>query len=172
MSPSRSLVPPWLARLFRPWRLDPPAPPIEPPSAGPVTEPARLLEVAIDEHRRRRFDVAEPLFRAVIDDPAASDHDRHVARNIYGNLLERTRRVDQAVDLYEANLAERFNGSYPYERLAAIYGKRGRQGDVLRVLRQGVQVVQAELEAGDPARRPQLERLRDLLSEAEQRTRR
>src|SRR6476620_928218 len=99
------------------------------------------LESAIAEHRARRWAAAEPLLRWVIENPAAAAGDRHVARHILGNLLERNRRAKEAVEVYEANLAERFSGSYPYERLAAIYRKQRRPNDELRVLRQAVAVV-------------------------------
>src|SRR5215211_3232524 len=79
------------------------------------------LESAIAEHRARRWAVAEPLLTWVIQHPSTSQADRHVARNLLGNLLEKTRRADDAIAQYEANVSEEFLGSYPYERLAEIY---------------------------------------------------
>lgn len=46
-------------------------------------------------------------------------------RNQQGGELERAGSVDEAVALYEANIADEFPGDYPYERLRIIYSKRG-----------------------------------------------
>jgi hypothetical protein len=124
------------------------------------------LESAIAEHRARRWAVAEPLLRRVIEIPSTGADDRHAARNILGNLLERTRRPQEAAEVYEANLAEGFSGSYPYERLAATYRRQRRAADELRVLRQAVAVVERELARGRRAVVPQLERLQALLADA------
>ena len=124
------------------------------------------LESAIAEHRARRWAVAEPLLRRVIENPSTGTDDRHAARNILGNLLERTRRPQEAAEVYEVNLAEGFSGSYPYERLAAIYRRQRRAADELRVLRQAVAVVEGELARGRRAVVPQLERLQALLADA------
>jgi tetratricopeptide (TPR) repeat protein len=126
-------------------------------------DPASTLERAIAEHRVRHWEQAELLFRAVIDDPRAARHDRHVARNILGNLLERTRRLSEAIEVYEANVAEGFAGSYPYERLAAIYQQRGQPAKAAGSLERAVAVVERELIAGRDVA-PQLERLRAALT--------
>jgi hypothetical protein len=124
------------------------------------------LESAIAEHRARRWAVAEPLFDWVIQHPSTSRADRHVARNLLGNLLERTRRTDEAISQYEANVSEGFSGSYPYERLAEIYRRQRRPEDELRVLRRAVAVIEQQLAAGHPEVVPQLERLQTALSVA------
>jgi hypothetical protein len=136
------------------------------PRADDESGVAEVLERAIAAHRARRWETAEPLFRWVIEAPAARATDRQVARNILGNLLERTRRVDAAVEAYEANILEGFIGSYPYERLAAIYRRRQQPDDELRVLRRAVAVVERELASGRPEVVPQLERLQAELAEA------
>jgi tetratricopeptide (TPR) repeat protein len=125
-----------------------------------------VLENAIAAHRARRWATAEPLFRRVIQSHAASTADRQVARNILGNLLERTGRIDAAIEAYEANVLEGFAGSYPYERLAAIYRKRQLANHELRVLRQAVAVVERQLASGHSDVVPQLERSRAALAKA------
>lgn len=148
----------WLKRLFRSTDAD-----------SCPDEAGALLERAIAEHRARRWQAAEPLFRQVVEGSAASPGDRQVARNILGNLLERNHRLDEAIELYEANVEEGFTGSYPYERLAAIYFKQGRTGQEVRVLRRAVAVVEQERASGREEVRPQIERLRARLSEVQRR---
>lgn len=62
-------------------------------------------------------------------------------RNLEGMELERAGRVDEAVALYEQNLAEGFAGDWPYARLVAIYTARGRSDEVVRVLERGLEVL-------------------------------
>lgn len=123
-----------------------------------------LLEEAIAAFNARRFEVAEPLFRRVIASAAATPHDREVARNIYGTLLERTRRVDEAAVIYEASVAERVIGSYPYERLAAIYARRGRYDEQRQVLEHAIAVAEEALASGGADLEAPLARLRGLLA--------
>lgn len=153
-------VPGWLERLHQLLR---------PARFRDEEEPGRIertLVAATAAHRARNWTEAERLFRWVIDQPDARPIDRHAARNILGNVLERTRRVDEAIAVYEANVAEGFTGSYPYERLAAIYRRQGRRDDELRVLGQAVAVVERELARGRSDVRPQLDRLRTALAAA------
>lgn len=56
-----------------------------------------------------------------------------VDRNLNGKQAERERREDDAVRLYEANVADEFMGSHPYERLLIIYSRTGRPEDAARV---------------------------------------
>jgi hypothetical protein len=49
-----------------------------------------------------------------------------VDRNLDGKQAEREGREADAVRLYEANVADEFMGSHPYERLLIIYGRAGR----------------------------------------------
>jgi hypothetical protein len=159
-----------LSRLLWPIGSDPGRPPLPRAHARPSNDDeARVvatLESAIAEHRARRWAVAEPLLRWVIQNPSTSADDRHAARNILGNLLERVGRPEEAAEVYEANLAEDFSGRYPYERLAVIYRRQRRAEDELRVLRQAVAVVERELARGRRSVVPQLERLQALLADA------
>ncbi|MCA6216689.1 hypothetical protein KGA65_09085 [Ideonella sp. B7] len=56
-----------------------------------------------------------------------------VDRNLDGKQAERERREEDAVRLYEANVADEFMGSHPYERLLIIYCRTGRAEDAARV---------------------------------------
>jgi hypothetical protein len=122
------------------------------------------LERAIEAYRARDWSVGEPLFRAVIGAPDTVLSDRQVARNILGAQYLRTGRASEAVELFEANVTERFSGNYPYERLASIYGREQRFADAARVLRRAIEVVAAQPDcSGDLATR--LARLRAALAE-------
>lgn len=55
-------------------------------------------------------------------------------RNLEGIELEKAGKINEAIALYEKNVKEEFFGSYPYERLAIIYKRRGLFDDELRVL--------------------------------------
>ena len=50
-----------------------------------------------------------------------------------GQNLEQVGRIDEAIELYEVALAQRFDSSGPYDRLIALYAHRARHGDVMRV---------------------------------------
>lgn len=56
-----------------------------------------------------------------------------VDRNLRGIALEREGRTDEAIALYEANLADQFIGTHPYERLRIIYTKRHDYQNAIRV---------------------------------------
>ncbi len=47
--------------------------------------------------------------------------ERLTARNLQGLELERAGRIAEAIELYEQNIAEGFEGDWPYGRLVAIY---------------------------------------------------
>lgn len=56
-------------------------------------------------------------------------------RNLQGKDLERLGRIDQAIILYEQNVAEGFIGEHPYNRLWIIYTRQKRYADAIRVCR-------------------------------------
>ena len=57
-----------------------------------------------------------------------------VTRNSKGIDLEKKCKVDKAIELYEKNIEEEFDGTHPYTRLAIIYRKKGLLKDEIRVL--------------------------------------
>ncbi len=71
--------------------------------------------------------------------PVHNDVDTHfgamVDRNLAGIHLERSGAIDRAIVLYEANVAESFIGSHPYERLRILYTKQHDYANALRVCR-------------------------------------
>jgi hypothetical protein len=56
-----------------------------------------------------------------------------VKRFLRAQNLEQVARVDEAVELYETMLAERFDSVGPYDRLIEIYSNRARHREVVRV---------------------------------------
>jgi len=54
-------------------------------------------------------------------------------RNIEGEEAERKGNIDRAIELYEENVEDRFDGSHPYDRLRIIYARLGRYEDAIRV---------------------------------------
>ena len=68
---------------------------------------------------------------------------KQVERNLRGRELEREGRIDNAVDLYQANVQEGFEGNHPYDRLAAIFRQRKDYASEVAVLERAVEVFAA-----------------------------
>ena len=69
------------------------------------------------------------------------DHDTiMVNRNLDGKVAEKNGNIGLAIQLYEANVAEGFDGSHPYNRLAVIYHKMKRYDDEARVLKRAIEI--------------------------------
>ena len=62
------------------------------------------------------------------------------ARNLEGLAAEQAGRVDEAIALYERNVAEGFAGDLPFGRLVAIYERREALDDAERVLRRAIEI--------------------------------
>jgi tetratricopeptide (TPR) repeat protein len=56
-----------------------------------------------------------------------------VDRNLKGIELEKQGKEEQAISLYEANVADHFDGSHPYNRLRILYKSRGDYTNAIRV---------------------------------------
>jgi hypothetical protein len=65
------------------------------------------------------------------------------ARNLEAIEAEHAGRVDEAIALYERNVAEGFPGDLPYGRLVAIYEKRGAVDEAERVLLRAIAVFES-----------------------------
>jgi tetratricopeptide (TPR) repeat protein len=63
------------------------------------------------------------------------------ARNLEGLSAEHAGELEQAIALYERNVAEGFPGDLPYGRLVAIYERRGDLDEAERVLRRAIEVL-------------------------------
>lgn len=69
-------------------------------------------------------------------------------RNLKGKNLERRGAVDDAIKLYEANVADKFSGDFPYQRLRVIYTDQKRYADAIRVCEAFVLMANMLLNAG------------------------
>lgn len=63
-----------------------------------------------------------------------------VDRNNKGIELEKKGDIENAIKLYEQNVADEFFGTYPYDRLAIIYRKRKRFDDEIRILKRKISI--------------------------------
>jgi tetratricopeptide (TPR) repeat protein len=63
------------------------------------------------------------------------------ARNLAAMEAEQAGRLEDAIALYERNVAEGFPADLPYGRLVAIYERRGAFDDAERVLRRAIDVL-------------------------------
>jgi tetratricopeptide (TPR) repeat protein len=69
--------------------------------------------------------------------------ERQTRRNLEGLALEADGRTDEAVALYERNIADGFEGDWPYGRLVAHYERVGRLDEAQRVLERAIEVFTA-----------------------------
>jgi len=63
-----------------------------------------------------------------------------INRNNKGIELEKKGDIENAIKLYEQNVADEFFGTYPYDRLAIIYRKRKRFDDEIRILKRKISI--------------------------------
>jgi len=67
-----------------------------------------------------------------------------VERNLQGKELEKAGEIEKAIEFYEKNIEEKFEGNHPYDRLAIIYRKRKEYQEEIRVLNQAISVFEKE----------------------------
>lgn len=92
--------------------------------------------------------------------------DMQVSRNLKGIQLEKNGKIDEAIKLYEANLAENFEGNHPYDRLAIIYRKRNQVDDEIRVLVKAIWVFENNVYKERADRLPKLQKFKKRLDAA------
>lgn len=63
-----------------------------------------------------------------------------VQRNVMGIDLEAEGLIDNAIECYEPNVRDGFDGNHPYDRLAIIYRRRGEIDKEVAVLRRAIEV--------------------------------
>ena len=63
-----------------------------------------------------------------------------VDRNNKGIELEKKKDIENAIKLYEQNVADEFFGTHPYDRLAMIYRKRKQFEDEIRILKRKISI--------------------------------
>jgi len=77
-----------------------------------------------------------------------------VERNIKGQLLEKQEKLDEAIVIYESNIADYVDTPAPYDRLRIIYTKRKQYDEAIRVCKTYIEMCQksshaAIMELGD-----------------------
>lgn len=92
--------------------------------------------------------VAKRSRRSADEQPAETLEERwlleaQTARNLEALALEQAGDVEQAITLYERNVAEGFPGDLPYGRLVMLYERRGALEEAERVLRRAIEVFEA-----------------------------
>lgn len=100
------------------------------PDDTPVENPNRLSPEEIEKIGTK-------------DDPLLY-YEAGLERNFAAMAAERRGDVDNAIELYEINVAGGFVGSHPYERLATIYELRNAPDEAVRVLTAFVQLAESE----------------------------
>lgn len=68
-----------------------------------------------------------------------------VSRNVRGIQFEKAGETGKAVELYEANIRDRFDGSHPYDRLRVIYSRQDKFEDAVRVCQDYIEHGQDDL---------------------------
>lgn len=63
-----------------------------------------------------------------------------VGRNNKGIKLEKKGDIENAIKLYELNVADEFFGTHPYNRLAIFYRKRKQFDDEIRILKRKISI--------------------------------
>ena len=69
-------------------------------------------------------------------------------RNQKGIELEKNKKIDEAIRLYEQNVADCCGGNHPYDRLVMIYKKRKQHNDAIRICRSFISVAGSLIDAG------------------------
>jgi tetratricopeptide (TPR) repeat protein len=87
-------------------------------------------------------------------------------RNLKGIEFEKLGKVAEAIELYEKNIENNFEGNHPYDRLAIIYRKNKDIINEIRVLEKAIYVFEniVYLQRGD--RLPKLGRFKIRLEQA------
>jgi len=89
--------------------------------------------------------------------------DIQVQRNLEGIELEKQGKIDDAIELYEKNINENFEGNHPYDRLAIIYSKRKQTDNEIRVLKKAILVFTNVVSDEREDKLPKLEKFKKRL---------
>src|ERR1041384_194059 len=79
-----------------------------------------------------------------LDDEERAALETQTRRNLDGMELEQSGQFEQAIALYERNVAEGFSGDWPYSRLVSVYERQGAYEEAERVLRRAIEVTRAD----------------------------
>ncbi len=85
-----------------------------------------------------------------------------VERNLKAIEFEKNGKIKQAIELYELNVEESFDGTHPYERLSEIYLEAGQREDLLRILEKALKVFEGAHYSDCQHKHMQLDRFRQM----------
>lgn len=90
-----------------------------------------------------------------------------VDRNLNGQRLENCDKIEDAIEEYEKNINENFEGNHPYDRLAILYRKNKDYENEIRVLKKGVKLFSELLKSSRRADlKPKLEKFKERLEKS------
>ncbi|NJD60024.1 MAG: hypothetical protein C3F13_09460 [Anaerolineales bacterium] len=126
--------------------------------------PKTINEKTLDEWSRKMIKLGVPVsvLREHLSkqpDVRATEYDMRLLvklpgimaeRNQKGKNFERKGKIDEAIKMYEANVTDRFNNNFPYDRLRIIYTNQQRYEDAIRVCHAFVDMANTLLNAGTP----------------------
>ena len=87
-------------------------------------------------------------------------------KNILAKELEKTD-IEKAIILYEENVSENFEGNFPYDRLIAIYKKRGQISESIRIIKQAIFVFENVVCVNRADRISKLSKYKNILANVE-----
>jgi tetratricopeptide (TPR) repeat protein len=99
----------------------------------------KLFQKGVEAEQAKDYQKA----RMLLEQSLSSEKDAFnimVCRNILGRVYEKLGDVETATKLYEQNVADEFEGDFPYDRLRIIYHKQNRFADEVRILEKAIKV--------------------------------
>lgn len=85
-----------------------------------------------------------------------------VERNLQAIEYEKNGNLEKAIELYELNVDENFDGTHPYERLSQLYLDSGRRDDLLRILEKALMVFEGAQSGDCRYKHTQLKRFKQM----------
>ncbi len=96
-----------------------------------------------------------------------SSFNKQLERNLKGIESEKLGKIDEAIELYERNIEENFDGNHPYDRLSKIYRKKKDLINEKRVLVKAIYVFENIVYSQRSDRLPKLKRFKDRLEKVQ-----
>ena len=91
-----------------------------------------------------------------------------VDNNLNGIELEKQGKESKAIELYKKNVAKRFDGNHPYDRLAIYYRKNKDYDNEIKVLETAIDVFTHDVPKERKDRMPKLEKFKARLKRAKE----
>ena len=101
-------------------------------------------------------------FDASIKIPKSQDK-----RNLLGNEFEQKGLIENAIQCYQANVASKHDGTFPYDRLAIIYRKRKQYDKEIEILNKAIDVFENVVNPLRVDRLAKLGKLKERLGKAQ-----